>query len=117
MPRRLLTLVFLASSKHVLISPFVHFGAYYRARYGGVAGFSFSELPHWPVTYRPELAPPKKKITFWDWNPCMFRNSTDGAYYDYVLVRGDVDPFLNAPPGSRWRTIGMSKDWLLYAPC
>ncbi len=112
--RRLLTLVFHTPSEHVIITPFVHFGAYYRARYGGVAGFSFSELPHWPVTYRPELAPPKKDVTFWDWNPCLFRNSKDGPYYDFVLVRGDVEPFVDEPAGPRWRVIGVAKDWVLY---
>lgn len=112
--KRLLTLVFQNTSERVIITPFVHFGSYYRARYGGVAGFSFSELPHWPVTYRPELAPPKKAVTFWDWNPCLFRNDKDGPYYDYVLVRGDVDPFANEPGGPRWRVIGMAKDWVLY---
>lgn len=112
--KRLLTLVFQNTSERVIITPFVHFGSYYRARYGGVAGFSFSELPHWPVTYRPELAPPKKVVTFWDWNPCLFRNDKDGPYYDYVLVRGDVDPFASAPGGPRWRVIGMAKDWVLY---
>lgn len=112
--KRLLTLVFHLPSEHVIITPFVHFGAYYRARYGGVAGFSFSELPHWPVIYRPELAPPKKDVTFWDWNPCLFRNSKDGPYYDFVLVRGDVDPFADEPAGPRWRIIGVAKDWVLY---
>lgn len=98
-----------------IVTRFVHFGAYYRARYGGVASFSFSELPHWPVQYRPEMAPPKKSIVFWDWNPCLFRNGHDGPYYDFVLTRGETDPFANAPPGPVWKAIGGSREWRLWA--
>ncbi len=112
--KRLLTLVFHTASEQVIVTPFVHFGSYYRAQKGGVAGFSFSELPHWPVRYRKALAPPQKAVTFWDWNPCLYRNDKDGAYYDFVLVRGDVDPFAAGTPGPRFRVIGMAKDWVLY---
>jgi hypothetical protein len=103
--KRLLSLVFDPASRHAIIPPFVHAGAYYRARYGGIASFSFSELPHWPVRYRPEAAPPKKHVVFWDYAPCLFRNTEDGPHYDFVLVRGDVDPFESDPPGpstGRW---------------
>lgn len=112
--RRLLMLVFHRDSPRVHVTPFVHFGSYYRARYGGIAGFSFSELPHWPLRYRPERAPPKKAITFWDWNPCLFRNESDGPYYDFVLTRGDVEPFDAEPPGPRWDVIATARDWVLY---
>lgn len=113
--KRLLTLVFTRRSAYTQVSPFVHFGAYYRIRYGGVASFSFAELPHWPVQYRPEEAPPAKKIVFWDWSPCLYRNSVDGPYYDFVLSRGDVDPFASDPPGPRWRAIGGASEWRLWA--
>jgi hypothetical protein len=113
--KKLLMLVFSRQSERAIITPFVHFGAYYRARYGGIASFSFTELPHWPIHYRPEVAPPKKRIVFWDWNPCLFRNSHDGPYYDFVLTRGEVDPFAGSPPGPQWRAIGGSRDWKLWA--
>jgi hypothetical protein len=113
--KKLLTLIFDQHSERAIVTPFVHFGAYYRARYGGVASFSFSELPHWPVQYRPEMAPPKKTIVFWDWNPCLFRNSHDGPYYDFVLTRGETNPFASSPPGPVWRAIGGSREWRLWA--
>ena len=113
--KKLLSLVFHTASARVHISPFIHFGAYYRVRYGGIASFSFSEIPYWPLQYRAEAAPPKKSIVFWDWNPCLFRNSVDGYYYNFILLRGDVRPFRRETPGPRWRVIGAARDWVLYA--
>jgi hypothetical protein len=113
--KKLLTLVFHTPSTHVHVAPFIHFGAYYRARYGGIASFSFSEIPYWPLQYRAKVAPPKKSIVFWDWNPCLFRNSVDGYYYDFILLRGDVRPFRPDTPGPRWQVIGAARDWVLYA--
>ena len=112
--RKLLTLVFERRSRYVHVTPFVHFGGYYRIRYGGVASFSFAELSHWPVRYRPEEAPPKKRVVFWDWNPCLYRNSHDGPYYDFVMARGAVDPFGGEPPGPKWRIIGGAGEWRLW---
>lgn len=113
--KRLLSLVFDPASRHAIIPPFVHAGAYYRARYGGIASFSFSELPHWPVRYRPEAAPPKKHVVFWDYAPCLFRNTEDGPQYDFVLVRGDVDPFESDPPGPVYRPVAIAREWKLFA--
>ncbi len=112
--KRMLMLAFDPNSAYTQIPPFLHVGAYYRARYGGIASFSFSELPHWPVRYRPEHAPPAKKIVFWDYAPCLFRNTTDGPAYDYVLTRGERRPFDAAAPGPTWRLIGAAREWRLY---
>jgi hypothetical protein len=112
--KKLLTLVYFSSSQYMQVTPFLHYGAYYRARAGGIAGFSFAEVPHWPVRYREGVAPPKKATTFWDWNPCLFRNTIDGAYYDFILVRGDLNPVAHANGGPHWRVIGASRDWMLY---
>ena len=112
--KRLLMLAFDPHSPRTQIPPFLHVGAYYRARYGGIASFSFSELPHWPVRYRPEQAPPKKKIVFWDYAPCLYRNTTDGPAYDYVLTRGERRPFDRDAPGPTWRVIGAAREWRLY---
>jgi hypothetical protein len=111
--RRLVMLVFQRRSERVVVTPFLHFGAYYRIRYGGLASFSFAELPHWPVRYRPEVAPPRKHYTFWDWAPCLYRNTVDGPAYDYALVRGEDDPF-RAAPGPVWQVIGGAREWTLY---
>ncbi len=112
--KRMLMLAFDPNSAYTQIPPFLHAGAYYRARYGGIASFSFSELPHWPVRYRPEHAPPAKKIVFWDYAPCLFRNTTDGPAYDFVLTRGERRPFDAAAPGPTWRLIGAAREWRLY---
>jgi len=113
--KRLLSLVFQQRSAYANVTPFVHFGAYYRIRYGGIASFSFAELPHWPVQYRPEQAPPRKQIVFWDWSPCLYRNTKDGPYFDFVMARGELDPFAGDPPGPRWRAIGGAGEWRLWA--
>jgi hypothetical protein len=111
---RLVTLNFRADSAHTFYPAYGHVGAYHRARHGGVASYSFSELPHWPLRYRPEAAPPPKSVTPWDYDPCVFRNGIDGVYYDYVLVRGPVDPFEHEPPGPQWRKSATAHDFTLY---
>ncbi len=113
--KKLVTLVFDRESRRANITPFIHFGSYYSARYGGVSSFSFAEVPHWPIQYRPGFEPPKKEIVFWDWNPCLFRNTIDGRYYDFVLTRGEENPFSDEPPGPIWQTIGISQEWTLFA--
>ena len=95
-------------------SPYLHFGSYYRARKGGVASFSFAELPQSPLRYRPEIAPPRKP-PHWEWEPWRFRNDVDGLYYDYILVRGFTDPFTRPGPGPTWRIVSHSGSWTLYA--
>lgn len=87
------------------------FGSYYRARYGGIASFSFSEMPHWPVRYRPEWEPPAR----FAWGkPCTFQNSRDGEYFDFVLTHGDVDPFAGSSRGPAWERIGEARAFRLY---
>lgn len=112
--KRLLTLVFDPQSAYTSVAPYLHLGGYYRARYGGIASFSFAELPHWPVRYRPEAAPPKKPVVFWDFAPCAYRNTVDGPAYDYVLVRGEEAAFARGLPGPRFRLIGGGRDLRLY---
>jgi hypothetical protein len=111
---RLISLVFQPTSARTQVASWVHMGSYHRARKGGVASFSFSELRHWPIRYRAGAAPPDKPETFWEFNPCVFRNAADGPYYDYVLTRGNIDPFRDAPPGPRWRVATRERDWTLY---
>jgi hypothetical protein len=112
--RRLLQLNFEPRSAHVNANPFGFFGSYYRARYGGVASFSFNEIPHWPIQYRPEHRPPgAERGVAWN-NPCDFRNSTDGAYFDFLLVHGERDPIADGPPGPTWELVGKSRAFHLY---
>lgn len=112
MPRgkRLVMLNLEPQSTHLNLRIFSYFGSYYRARYGGVASFSFSEMSHWPVQYRDNARPPSSMR--WS-NPCLYRNERDGAYFDYVLVRGDRDP-MTSPRGPSWELVGASRAWRLY---
>ena len=93
---RLAMLNFRTRSPRSHFWPYPFAGSYHRAHGGGVAGYSFSELSHWPVHYARGEEPPKR-APFWVYAPCAYRYRGDGAYYDYVLVQGDVDPFTDAP--------------------
>jgi len=112
--RRLLSLVYDHDSAWAKFSPYLHFGSYYRARNGGLASFSFAELPQSPLRYRPETAPPHKP-PHWEWEPWRFRNDVDGLYYDYVLVRGYPDAFMRPMSGPAWHVAARSGAWTLYA--
>jgi hypothetical protein len=112
--RRLLTLVYDRGSQAAKFAPYLHFGSYYRARGGGIAAFSFAEFPQSPLRYRPETEPPRHPV-HWEWEPWQFDPAVDGTYYDYVLVRGAVDPFARAGPGPRFRRIAHEGSWSLYA--
>jgi hypothetical protein len=112
---RVLCLTFRVTSAHAHFAPWTFMGAYHRARAGGASSASFSELAHWPLRYRPEAAPPPKSTMFWTYDSCLYRNETDGPYYDYVLTRGNVNPFRDRPPGPVWRAIDRERDWTLWA--
>jgi hypothetical protein len=112
--RRLIGMIFEQNSRYAKFSAFLHFHAYYRARMGGVASFSFAELPQSPLRYRPETAPPPHPAG-WEWHASSFRNEVDGLYYDYVLVHGLVDPFSRPQPGPQWHLLTRQGHWALYA--
>ncbi len=111
---RLVTLDFVGQSRFTAFSPWIHLGALHRLRGGGVASVSFAEVPHWPLPFRPEARPPSVPGRALEWEPCRFRNALDGPYFDYVLVRGGVDPFRTEPPGPRWHLAGTTGSWSLY---
>ncbi|MEO7112289.1 MAG: hypothetical protein ABI183_17720 [Polyangiaceae bacterium] len=111
--KKLVSLLFHASSDYASIGPWYQMGSYHRAQKGGVSSFSFSEIAHWPIHYLPEAAPPAHR-PFWEFDPCAYRNAVDGPYFDYVLTRGALDPFRDAPPGPKWRALAHEKDWTLY---
>lgn len=94
--------------------PYVFAGSYHRLKPGTVAAYSFAELPHWPVHYREGHAPPRR-ADFWTYAPCVFRHRADGAYYDYVLVQGRVDPFAAEHPGPRFTPVGATGVFTLFA--
>ena len=111
--KRMIGMIFEQNSRYAKFSAFLHFHSYYRARKGGVASFSFAELPQSPLRYCPENAPPPHAAG-WEWHPGSFRNLTDGEYYDYALVHGYVDPFARRQPGPQWRIVSRQGTWALY---
>jgi len=113
--KRVLTLPFHLTSPRTHWAPWTFLGSYHYARTGGLAAYSFSELPHWPTRFRAGQEPPHKPTLFWTFDACQFRNATDGAFFDYVLARGNVDPFRDAPPGPRWRRVDAEREFVLYA--
>jgi hypothetical protein len=111
--KRLLALIYDRGSSVAGFAPFLHFGSYYRARSGGIAEFSFSELPQSPLRYREGVVPPRRPPR-WEWMPDTFRNDRDGPFYDYLLVRGNADPVSNAP-GPHWTLVSRGGPWRLWA--
>lgn len=112
--KRLLALIYDSGSHRARFAPFLHFGSYYRARKGGVASFSFSELPQALLRYRRDQAPPPKPMR-WEWNPYSFRNDREGPYFDYVLARGHIDPFVRSPGGPPFERVAQAGPWVLWA--
>ncbi len=113
--KHLISMIFEQNSKTAKFSAFLHFGSYYRARKGGVASFSFAELPQSPLRYIPGMGPPTKAAG-WEWHPTDFNNAREGAYYDYWLVHGMVDPLtrLQLAGGPQWHLTVREGGWALY---
>lgn len=111
---RVAMLDFQRRSPRTYFWPYVFVGSYTRATGGDVAGWSFTELPHWPVHYRADVAPPKH-ASFWIYDPCQYRYRTDGAYYDDVLVAGPVTPFGEGAPGPTFVPVARSGIFTLYS--
>jgi hypothetical protein len=111
---RLATLNFETTSRRTPLWPYVFAGSYHRARAGGVASYSFTEMAHWPIHYRQGSAPPRRR-PFWIYTPCVYRYRADGEYYDYVLVQGRRDPFAEPVPGPTFVPVARSRTLTLYA--
>lgn len=109
---RLVMLNYERSSPRTHFWPYVFAGSYHRARGGAVASWSFCELPHWPLHYARDAAPPTHG-PFWVFDPDAYRPDEDGRYYDYALVQGDKDPFTGAA-GPRFSKIASSGAFTLY---
>ena len=113
---RLAMLDFQVSSPRTQEWPYVFAGSLYRARGGAVASYSFTDLPHWPVHYAPDTGPPPS-MPFWVYRPCAYRYRTDGMYYDYVLVQGEMNPWddEHRPVGPMFAAVATSGVFTLYA--
>ena len=111
---RLATLNFEARSPRAYLWPYAFAGSYHRLKPGTIAGYSFTELPHWPLHYAGGHAPPQPS-EFWAYRPCAFRHRADAAYYDYILVQGRYDPFASEHPGPAFEPIASSGNFTLFA--
>jgi hypothetical protein len=100
-------------SPHANFWPYVFAGSYHRAYGGAVASYSFTELAHWPLHYAPGTAPPLR-APFWAYAPCTYRYREDGAYYDYVLVQGRIDPFVERTPGPAFARVAHEGTFTLF---
>lgn len=106
--QRVVGLIFQRGSRHVAFSPFIHFAAYYQARKGGAAMFSFADFPQSPFRFREDNRPPRVPPR-WEWLPERVRPQRDLDFYDYALVRGGPGAiarphsgFVPVYRGSRW---------------
>lgn len=111
--RRLVAILSPQSSPWVPNVPTLHAAAYYQARGGAVATFSFADFPQSPFRYREGPARPPRLPPRWEWTASLDVADPDRRYYDYVLVRRGV-PDAPASEPSRFRLVYPGRDWLLY---
>ena len=100
---RVALLNFQQGAPGVYFSPYPFAGSYHRLAPGAVASYSFTEVDHWPIHYRPGRAPPEHGEIFWVYHPCKFEYRRDGLYYDYLLVQGQRTPLERVHPGPAFR--------------
>jgi len=94
--------------------PYPFAGTLHRARDArSIVSYSFVELPHWPVHYVESAAPPRR-APFWVYHPCTYRMRDDGAFYDYVLVQGAVDPWPASTPGPPFAPLAHAGAFTLF---
>lgn len=82
----LLGVSFGRGSETTSYAAFWHHHMYYQALVGGLAAFSFTELPQSPIAYREGRQPPPTPgavETLWD----LIDHPTLRDYYDYLLIR------------------------------
>ena len=111
---RVVTLAFGNRPTRTYFEAYPFAASYHRVNGGRIASYSFSDLPHWPVQYTSAARPPQKPFPLWIYAPCAYRNAVDGAFYDYVLVSGGVDPFADQPAGPVFREARRTPTFVLY---
>jgi hypothetical protein len=110
---RTVSLNFVPGSRLVFLDPYPYSASLAAAERGGLAGFSFASLQHWSIHYKDGATPPEH-VPFWIFAPCTFRNQTDGAFYDHVIVRGPVEPFRSHPLGPVYELVDRAQMYSLY---
>jgi hypothetical protein len=111
--RRLVAILAPQSSAWVPNVPTLHVAAYYQARGGAVATFSFADFPQSPFRYREGAARPPRLPPRWEWTASLDVADPDRRYYDYVLVRRGVTD-VPSTDALRYRLAFPGRDWLLY---
>jgi hypothetical protein len=110
-PRRsVLMLIFDERSVATRLFPYHHFGAFYRARKGGIVEHAFVELPQSPLRYRPQSAPPRRPFGS-EWEPELVVALPQALAFDFLLVRGDPAQV----PEGRWRRVDGAGLWSVFA--
>ena len=107
-------LIYRATSGLTSLEPYLHFAQYAVLEHGGMADFSFANFPQSPVTFRPP-GPPVLPPRF-EKSPDKFSLATQGAYYDWFLVRlagDDLPPALQSQLGKRVQMVRRRADWVL----
>ena len=115
--RRLLGLIHDRGSAVVRLPAYLHAHAYYAARVGGYAAYSFVELPKSPVRYRAGFEPPALPPRF-EWTPEAFDPAREGRFFDYLLVRtprGEPAPPAPGGEAASFRIVFDGPRWKLYA--
>lgn len=116
--KRLLGLIYDRGSEVVALPIYLHAHQYYPARIGGLAAYSFAELPKSPIRYRAGLEPPPFPPRF-EWTPEAFEADRYTPFFDYVLVRtppGQPAPRVFPPGGlDTPRLVFEGPRWKLYA--
>lgn len=108
---RLVSLNYETRSPTVHYFPYIYAGSYHRVDSEAIAYYSFTAMPHWPVHFVYGKRPPTRLYSL---SPCGFHFRRDGAYFDYVLIQGDADPFAETRVGPTYRKIASSGRFVLY---
>ncbi len=112
---RVLGLVFEPFTSAVPMPAHLHHFAWYAARKGGIADFSFAYFYPQLVRYRPDVVEPLVP-DFFSWKPEL-SDPRLRASYDYFLVRSSTDRTADLFPHNRPPPVRLqlrSGDWWLY---
>jgi hypothetical protein len=110
---KLMYLVFDHGGSNRAQTPYIHLPAYVQAEKGGWLSFHFASFGASPIRYRegPDAVVPPPVPKRWEWTPERYDHATQGAFFDWFLVRSRESPtrlfrgdaiVLEAHQGSWW---------------
>ena len=98
-------------------SPFVHLPAWIQAEKGGWLSFHFAGWGIFPVRYRqssPDVPPAVPRD--WEWHPEWFDAREQGRFFDWFLVRTELDPGASFfAQEKQLHFVAQRGSWWLYA--